>query len=243
MNLLRRYISKHIYTIIFFPIVFVAMGGIGELKKFIKRNNLDYRKVVVRQISKDELSVYVQDYTTARLMMLRDCDYIDMTLPAHQAKGDKSCHMFNKKGGALPYKDFELGKGCDLSLLEEGQTCSDLLYLGVINGNRVYTIRFNLGESVWSRNAFLMKGEFIIADHLCSILGPNWALPNIEELKLLFENKSLVTGFNIMTHKSENYWSSEFTDERHAYSINFADGTKSKDRKSYTNKVHCVLTQ
>lgn len=63
----------------------------------------------------------------------------------------------------------------------------------------------------------------------------DWYLPSINELQAMYNNQSVVGPF-----AQEYYWSSTETDEDHAKSLNFENGTQADDQKNIGRRCRCI---
>lgn len=167
----------------------------------------------------------IADYTTLiqnvalRLQMVEGCTAVDYTAPENQpGSGDFSCHIFHPDGGAVPYMDFSLN-GCDfagieLTDLEIGEGCGNIIYAGEDSHGRLYYQSTDLGAYEWASASgttsasvlnssdgkantdFLLAGTDIVgypfpAAAACRSLGEEWFLPSHTEVALFCNNVGL----------------------------------------------------
>ena len=79
----------------------------------------------------------------------------------------------------------------------------------------------------------------------CSSYGEGWYLPTMDELKLIYNNKSTINstltanGYEIFG--IDYYWSSSEVDVSYAYRISFSNGESTRNSKYFTSPVRAVL--
>lgn len=113
---------------------------------------------------------------------------------------------------------------CTLSDLEIGENCNGAIYAGESGGNRIYTKLTNQGEFAWKTESTTTPGTSSSSDGLantnamidagadlhpaaqaCRALGSDWYLPAVDELDMLWQNRSQILGGLV---GNSYYWSS-----------------------------------
>ena len=177
------------------------------------------------------------------------------------APTDKHCHVFSPLGAGVPWRDLGLGTGCTLTSLSVGQNCNGIVYVGMVGSNRVYTPTSDQGVSTWNNgsssftttnvssatdglantNALIAlndSGAPYAAAQTCRTLGSAWYLPSMDEVNLLYANRS--TGALNGTLTTSSYWSSTERDLQYARNLRFSDGQQFYNSKSLSMSVRCT---
>jgi len=80
-----------------------------------------------------------------------------------------------------------------------------------------------------------------IAASVCADYGDGkWYLPAIDELEILYNNRSNINNVADSVFVSSNYWSSTENSSNHAYTVYFYDGSTDTTSKSYSYYVRCI---
>lgn len=199
------------------------------------------------------------DLAVKRLIFAKCGSNIDYTPPSEQLAGDKSCHVFHVQGGGAYYRaNLGLGAGCLLSVLDPGEKCAGIIYIGSLSGTRLYTTTtdqgqytWNNGTSNWSDTSALSLSDGLAntnllialedtgapyaAVNVCRTLGEEWYLPAEDELVFMYNNKDIIGGFS-----SSNYWSSTEVDDDTARTRLFSTGQRVYRDKDLTFPVRCM---
>ena len=85
------------------------------------------------------------------------------------------------------------------------------------------------------------------AKQVCSLKGPGWRLPTLDELKVMYLMRSQIKNLNGLGYNlkfNRKYWSSEEKNKRSAYFFDMDDGEDDDDDKSDADKcVRCVRSK
>lgn len=85
------------------------------------------------------------------------------------------------------------------------------------------------------KNICVGSGTLNIAARAMEPLGPDWYLPSIDELELLYNQKIMVGNF-----KDATYWSSSQSDANSGFRKNFTTGNKGGHLKDIQNSVRAI---
>ncbi|EPR18419.1 hypothetical protein M527_12640 [Sphingobium indicum IP26] len=163
-------------------------------------------------------------------LKLRGC-----TSYSFATEGGGDCGVFSPTGGGAKACPALAGWCVDnRALLQEGQACGGIIYLGVWANHRLYTTAADSGRTAYNHggvplptdNAFMAKVDYGMlntndlmaasvggpynAARLCRSLGPDWYLPSLVELRFLFRARK--TGGMLGTvQEGQKYWGSNFS--------------------------------
>lgn len=92
-----------------------------------------------------------------------------------------------------------------------------------------------IGNLVVAKNDFPLKMNWSDAKKVCANLGDGWRLPTKNELIILYQNKSIIGGFN-----DSNYWTLSEYDGLNAWKQNFLNSSKNEYLKSNALAVRAI---
>jgi hypothetical protein len=233
--------------------------------------NISKEQATLAQGLSDQCNAYIQHMVDS-LQVISGCPLNQIsyelpngTNPNALAPVDKHCHVFNKNGaGATPCGIYLGSLGCDLTALAVGEKCSDsdVIYVGVSGGHRIYTTTTDQSSSAkWCSGATLTlttatstsdglaNTNILVAladacsPHdaaiMCRGLGAEWYLPSTDEAHLFYtqQNVGALSG----TFSNVDYWTSTDYFANNAYTKSFDDAGINEDfPKSFTASVRCV---
>jgi hypothetical protein len=201
------------------------------------------------------------------LRIMHDCTTINYDPPSEWGVEPKNCHMFHPQGAGCIYQDLGLDRcdveGIELTDLEIGEGCGNIVYAGESGGNRIYTTTADQGSFNWNNGTsnLTSTGARSNSDGLsntntlvglsdagapyeaagaCRALGADWYLPAFNELNLLYTNKDEGVLSGSFNESGQWYWSSSERDTYGARVQRFDSGVQSPGLKSLARLVRCV---
>lgn len=197
-------------------------------------------------------------------LRMRGCSVIDYTPPAGWGSENHNCHLFHPDGAGVSYQDLGIDsctlQGVDITALAIGEAGCGLVYAGTSGGHRIYTMPADQGAITWNNgsgnwivtgansssdgkaNTDLLVGLAdigapYVAAGTCRALGPEWYLPSLDEVTLLYTNRVAIGGFDL---SGTCYWTSTEEDMWNAKKMRFNGTTTYCGAKTLTNLVRCV---
>ncbi len=222
---------------------------------------------------KAQLSGAVGDSCTASvnggilLLKARSCseteisyEQPDGTNPNPAAPPNKSCHIFHPAGaGIAPCGGYITGDDPCMSNLAIGESCNNVIYVGISGGNRLYTTKTDSGAIKWGQAGYDHLGATSTSDGLantntilantgigapfeaaaaCRSLGPKWYLPATSELNLMYTNRN--TGELSGSFSLAKYWSSREFQNANIFSFDFSNNSIPTHWRTAVLRVRCV---
>jgi hypothetical protein len=92
-----------------------------------------------------------------------------------------------------------------------------------------------IGSLLVAQYSFPNQLTWYEAKKACAALGKGWRLPTINELKVLYQNRIKIRGF-----ESRMYWSSTEVSSNGSWTYNFMGGDKQFDLNSNRDYVRAV---
>jgi hypothetical protein len=195
------------------------------------------------------------------LRIMHDCTTINYDPPADWGVEPKSCHMFHPEGAGCIYQDLGLNQcdfeGIEITDLEIGEKCGNIVYAGESGGNRIYTTTADQGslaldisavgavagaqsqdDGYSNTQAFLATGLSSPAIESCLALGNEWYLPAINELIVIIGNKN--EGELSGTFLTTTYYLSSTDSHPHAQAFRLPHNILANCWKNLTCRVRCV---
>lgn len=197
-------------------------------------------------------------------LKFQGCSSIDYTTPSGWGAENHNCHLFHPDGGQVIYQDLGLNE-CDisgkiLSDLNIGEACGNTVYAGVYSGYRLYTTTASFSAAPWQDTPHVFTNT-TSADGLantdkilsmisgnsaaatCRALGEKWFLPTLEELRLIYTNRT--AGKLAGTFDGGQFWTSRsfsISAAAHAW-VNTATNTLDPNNnraKTYSYMIRCM---
>lgn len=202
------------------------------------------------------------DLGRQRLEVVKGCTNISYAAPSEWGIEDKACHIFHPNGAGVIWQDLGVGncdlEGVELTDLEIGEACDDVIYFGSLSGTRLYTLSSMNGHTKWSTNntnspadsdtdgkantdALLAAGDTSYpAAESCRSLGDKWYLPARNELLLLLSNGN-IGALSSALDNMQWYWAStEFDTTRARRARNFSPTNDNILDKTDSRGVQCI---
>lgn len=243
-------------------LVVIAGAGYFAYDQYYKPNFMIEETVQIHDPV--EVNAFIDSITAARIKLENaNCANIDYTPPLEQdAESDKSCFLFHPDGGNVVFKEFGVSectmRGFDLTKLKIGESACDVVFAGTHDGNRLYTTAEDSGAEAFSFKSELIgatsnsngkentdllisfTGDYNAAEK-CRSLGPDWYLPSVEEMEVLYENREKIGNFILTGKRPEGlYWTSSESFHNRANRISFGDGEVRQSFKTSPHSIRCV---
>lgn len=185
----------------------------------------------------------------------------DGTNPNPAAPADKSCHIFHPAGGGVsPCGGYVTGDDPCMTSLAIGESCNNVIFVGISSGRRIYTTKVTSGAMPWATPpVYISTGSTNGSDGLsntniliartgtgvpytaalfCRSLGPKWYLPATSELSLMYTNRNI--GELAGSFPASSHWTSSEYTTGDVFARNFSNGSGPTLYKAQSYEIRCL---